>query len=95
MPDKQAERADSHTIRAVIDRIEDNKMAVLMIGEDGKVSIDLPVALLPAGASDGDHLRINITLDADARSRSQDKVREMQERLTKRSGGEGKKEFKL
>lgn len=94
MPDEQAKRADAHTIRAVIDRIEDNKMAVLLVGEE-EVAIDLPADLLPKGASDGDHLRIDITLDRDARATAQDKVRDMQERLTKRSGSEGKKEFKL
>jgi hypothetical protein len=35
----------------------------------------LPVAFLPNGASDGDHLRISITLDKQARAAAEDNVK--------------------
>jgi hypothetical protein len=94
MPDEQAKRDGSQTLRAVIDRIEDNDVAVLLVGDD-EVSVDVPTALLPAGASDGDHLRITITLDQNSRDSAEQRVKEMQERLSKRSDTAGKKEFKL
>lgn len=41
---------------AVLDRIEDG-VAVLLVGP-GEVEVELPVALLPAGARDGDWFRL-------------------------------------
>ena len=87
MSDKeQPEKAASpSSIHAVIDRIEDNGMAVVHIGDDEQTQIDLPVSLLPDGASDGDHLRISITLDAHTRASMQDRIRDLQEELLNRS----------
>ncbi len=82
-------------IHAVIDRIEDNGMAVVLLGEDEKQQIDLPVAFLPDGASDGDHLRITFTLDKQARAATEDRVKKLQDELTKRSGTQDQKDFKL
>ena len=95
MPDEKAKGAGSRTTGAVIDRLEEQRMAVLLAGEDEEHSIDLPVALLPDGATDGDHLRITITLDRPSRDSAEERVRQMQERLAKRSGAEGEKNFKL
>lgn len=94
MPDERAKRDAPRTIRAVIDRIEE-EMAVLSVGDEAEHSIDVPAALLPAGASDGDHLQIRITLDEEARASAEQRIKEMQERLSKRGGAEGKKNFKL
>ncbi len=90
---KQASRDQG--IHAVIDRIEDNGMAVVLLGEDEKQQIDLPVAFLPDGASDGDHLRITFTLDKQARAATEDRVKKLQDELTKRSGTQDQKDFKL
>ena len=87
--DKQ-EHHSSKRIHAVIDRIEDNDMAVILLGDDEKEQIDLPVAFLPEGASDGDHLLITITLDAESRAAGEDQIRSLQERLLKRSGQKSK-----
>ncbi len=84
-----------HAIHAVIDRIEDNGMAVVFFGDDEKQQIDLPVAYLPNGASDGDHLRISITLDKQARAAAEDNVKKLQDELTARSGTQNQKDFKL
>ena len=86
MGDKISENGDrSSSIHAVIDRIEDNDMAVVLLGDDEKDQIDLPVSFLPASATDGDHLRITITLDDESRDAMQDRIRKLQEELLNRS----------
>ena len=86
MSDKLAENGErSSSIHAVIDRTEDNDMAVILLGDDEKYQIDLPVSFLPASATDGDHLRITITLDEESRDAMQDKIRKLQEELLNRS----------
>lgn len=95
MPDDQKKGASSASIHAVIDRIEDNDMAVILLGDDEKDKIDLPVAFLPTDASDGDHLRITIKLDRDSRAAAEDEVKRKQDELEKRSGTKGQKNFKL
>jgi hypothetical protein len=86
MGDKISENGDrSSSIHAVIDRIEDNDMAVVLLGDDEKDQIDLPVSFLPASATDGDHLRITITLDDGSRDAMQDRIRKLQEELLNRS----------
>ncbi|HEY0404689.1 MAG TPA: DUF3006 domain-containing protein [Pyrinomonadaceae bacterium] len=82
-------------ITAVIDRIEDGGVAVLLIDDDAKTQIDLPVALLPEGASDGDHLKITITQERAAREAATERVRKLQEQLTQNSGAQEQKDFKL
>ncbi len=96
MAETEANEGKSKKIRGVIDRIEDNEMAVILIGEDEKNPIDVPVALLPQGARDGDHLSITITLDAESRQKAADRVEAMRERLEKLSGATSEqKDFKL
>jgi hypothetical protein len=91
---------------AVVDRVEDGDMAVLSLG-DGKQTLDLPLSRLPEGTSDGDHLRVTFdgepsektfkraVRDRQSRADAEDRVRKLQERLEKRSGTKGKKDFKL
>lgn len=90
--DEPEKRERSKKIRAEVDRIEDGGTAVIVVGKE---SFDVPTSLLPDGAEGGDHLDITITLDAESRAASEDKVKAMQERLLKKSGTEGKKDFKL
>ena len=85
----------SKRTRAVVDRIEDGGVAVLQVGEDEETKVELPASLLPEGAESGSHLFINVSLDEDSRRASEDRVKAMQERLEKRGGGEGQKNFKL
>ena len=91
--EKKADK--SKRTRAVIDRIEDNRVAVIHVGEDEKTKVELPASLLPEGAEGGSHLVINVSLDEGSRKASEDRVKAMQEKLEKRGGGEGKKSFKL
>jgi hypothetical protein len=98
MPDaeNQKKRVAAKPIHAVVDRIEDGGMAVLLLDDDKKTQVDIPAALLPDGASDGDHLRINITRDGATRAAAEDRIKKLQERLTRTSGGdEEQKDFKL
>jgi hypothetical protein len=93
--DDQSKRVASKQIRAEIDRIEDNKMAVLMVGEDGKTQLDFPLALLPEGADEGDHLRIIIALDKESKDAAADRVKKLQDKLAQAGGAEEQKDFKL
>jgi hypothetical protein len=86
MSDSESENSKhSSSIHAVIDRIEDNDMAVILLGDDENYQIDLPVSFLPTSATDGDHLRITIKLDDESRDSTQDKIRKLQEELLNRS----------
>ena len=93
--DHQPKRASSRQVRAAIDRIEDNEMAVLLVGDDGKTQLDVPVALLPAGASDGDHLRITFSLDKASGDASAARVKNKQDKLAQTGGAQEQKDFKL
>jgi hypothetical protein len=93
--DDQPKRAASKQIRAQINRIEDNDVAVLMVGDDAKTQLDVPLALLPEGAGEGDHLRINISLDKESKDAAADRVKKMQDKLAQAGGSEGQKDFKL
>jgi autonomous glycyl radical cofactor GrcA len=83
------------TINAVIDRIEDGGVAVLLVGDDEKTQIDLPVALLPEGVAGGDHLKITITQERSLREAAEARVKKLQDRLTESSGTQDQKDFKL
>ncbi len=87
--------AASKPIHAVIDRIEDGGMAVVVAGDDEKTKIEIPVSLLPEGASDGDHLRISIALDKGSRAAAETRTRSLQDQLTQQSGTQDQKDFKL
>jgi hypothetical protein len=87
--------AASRQLHAEIDRIEDDKMAVLLIGDRGKTELDVPLSLLPEGASDGDHLRITISLDRESRGAAAERVKRLQDKLAQAGGAEEQKDFKL
>lgn len=83
-------------IHAVIDRIEDGGIAVVVAGDDEKTKMEIPVSLLPEGASDGDHLRISIALDKTSRAAAESRTRSLQDQLTQASGtSPDQKDFKL
>ena len=94
MPEEKRSGKGKRT-RAVVDRIEDGGTAVLHVGEDEGTKVELPASLLPEGAEGGSHLLINVSLDEDSRKASEDRVRALQEKLEKRGGGQGQKNFKL
>lgn len=93
--DNQPKRAASRQLHAAIDRIEDNDMAVLLFGDDEKMQVDVPLSLLPDGASDGDHLRITISIDKESRAAATSRVKKLQDKLTQAGGAQDQKDFKL
>ena len=94
MPDEKGAGKPRRT-RAVIDRVEDGGTAVLLAGEDEAVKLELPAALLPEGAGPGSHLLVTVSLDEDSRRAAEDRIKALQERLDKRGGCDGRKNFKL
>lgn len=95
MPDNRKKDATSASLHAVIDRIEDNDMAVILLGPEEREQLDLPARFLPQGAGEGDHLRITITLDEESRAAAEEEVRRLQDELERRSTTKGQKNFKL
>lgn len=106
----EEERAAGVEVRAVIDRIEDNDVAVLILNDEAKSQLDVPRKQLPEDAnSDGDHLLLKFDVDAESGERTlksiqaapaerhaaADRIKEMQERLARMSGADDKKDFKL
>ena len=106
---EEEKEAQTVEVRAVVDRIEDGDVAVLSLDDEKRSQLDLPLAQLPAGTSDGDHLRLTFALDPDtekrmlkkvaldkrARHAAAERVRRLQEQLEQRSDTQGKKDFKL
>ena len=88
-------RAASKQMRAVIDRIEEDAIAVLLVGDDERTQLDVPVSLLPEGAKDGDHLRVTFTIDRASRDSAKARIKRLQEQLKTESGTQDKKDFKL
>lgn len=105
------ERADGLEVRAVVDRIEDGDVAVLILDDEAKSQLDVPRERLPEDAnSDGDHLLLKFDVDGEtgeraalksikaapaARAAAEDRIKKMQERLARMSGADDKKDFKL
>ncbi|HLL74777.1 MAG TPA: DUF3006 domain-containing protein [Pyrinomonadaceae bacterium] len=93
-------------VSAVVDRVEDGRIAVLSLG-DGKRLLDLPLSRLPEDTADGDHLRLTFdgepseqsltraSKDRRSRDDAEDRIRKLQEGLSHSSGTQGKKDFKL
>ena len=93
--DDQKKRTASKQFHVAIDRIEDNEMDVLLVGDDEKIQIDVPLALLPDGASDGDHVTITISIDEESRAATMSRVKKLQDKLARQSGAPDQKDFKL
>src|SRR5436305_14823085 len=93
--DEQKRAAPSKQIHAAIDRIEDGDMAVLYVGDDEKTQIDIPLSLLPDGVSDGDHLRITVSIDKTSRDAAESRVKSWQEKLAQAAGGTDDTDYKL
>jgi hypothetical protein len=81
-------------LHAAIDRIEAGRYAVVLVGTES-VSIDLPLELLPEGVKPGDHLIIEIAVDEESGKQAENRIRDLQEKLEKRSNLQDKKDFTL
>ena len=72
---------------AVVDRIEDGRHAVLLVGPD-EVELVLDVALLPDGALEGDWLRVGLTADPERTAVRRADVAARMERLRRERGSD-------
>lgn len=73
-------------MKATIDRIE-GELAVLLMGEDGRVKVNMPLVLLPPGSREGDILTISIERDPEATRQAKDRVSGLMEKLKKKGQG--------
>ncbi|ASS77120.1 hypothetical protein CIG75_04590 [Tumebacillus algifaecis] len=64
----------------IIDRFEE---AYAVIEFEGRSTFDLPRSLLPAGAAEGDVLRLAITIDHEETKRRQEQAEAMLQELMK------------
>jgi hypothetical protein len=77
--------------KALLDRIEDDQLAVLLVGEREREFV-VPAARLPAGASVGTWLRVRLegdelleaTIDAVETERAAGRIRDKMDRLRQR-----------
>ncbi len=73
-------------MKAIIDRIE-GKLAVLLMGEDGRIKVNMPLVLLPEGCREGDVLNISIERDPEATRQARERVSSLMEKLKKKGQG--------
>jgi len=71
-------------MKAVIDRIE-GKLAVLLMGDDGSIRVNMPLILLPDGCKEGDILNLTIEKGDKATTEAKERSRALIEKL-KRKG---------
>ena len=70
-------------MKAYVDRIEDGKMAVIVIKGGGEMIV--PVKVLELKVSEGDHLEITITKDEKSKKDTADKIKKLQEELLRKN----------
>jgi len=71
-------------MKATLDRIEGG-IAVLLIRDDERIRIDLPISLLPEGSKEGDILDITIQRDENATGQAKTRTSELIEKLKRKS----------
>jgi len=70
----------------VVDRIEDGRRAVLLVG-GAEVELHVEVALLPPGTREGDWLRLGLTADPELTAARRAAVEARLERIRRTRGG--------
>jgi hypothetical protein len=73
-------------MKAVIDRIE-GKLAVLLMGEDGSLKVNMPLILIPNECKEGDVLDITIKKDEKATVEAIDQSKSLIEKLKRKGQG--------
>ena len=71
---------------AVVDRIEDGRHAVLLVGE-AEVELVVDVARLPDGTAEGDWLRLGLTADPERTAQRRSAIEDRLERIRRTRGG--------
>ncbi|MHB0916102.1 MAG: DUF3006 domain-containing protein [Thermoleophilia bacterium] len=72
------------TDKLYYDRAEGDLAVIIFNGNE----FSMPLALLPPEAREGDYLDLRITIDSAARSRAEDEIAGLQQRLREKNGGE-------
>ena len=73
-------------MKAVIDRIE-GELAVLLMGDEGKIRVNFPFSLLPEGCRESDVLNITIERDPQTTQQTKERISGLMERLKKKNEG--------
>lgn len=66
--------------KATLDRIEED-IAVLLVRDEEKIKINIPLFLLPAGSKEGDILDITITKNIQETETTKERVSNLLEKL--------------
>ena len=70
-------------MKVVIDRIE-GKLAVLLMGENGSIKVNMPLILLPEGCKEGDVLDVSIKKNVKATLAAKNRSKDLIEKLKKK-----------
>lgn len=70
--------------KVTLDRIEEGT-AVLLVRDEEKIKINIPLALLPVGSKEGDILDISITRDVQETEAAKERVSSLLEKLQKKN----------
>ena len=73
-------------MKAVVDRIEDGDLAVLLLGDE-EIQLDLPRRYLPPGTAEGSVLHLTFEKDEQETESRMDQMRERMARLRRKSRG--------
>jgi hypothetical protein len=68
------------SFKVTLDRIEEN-IAVLLVSDEEKIKINIPIILLPSGSKEGDILDIAITRDVQGTDAAKKRVSALLEKL--------------
>ena len=71
------------SVRMIVDRIEDDR-AALVLSDDDKVKLNLPVKLLPEGVKSGDHLDVTFKIDRVSTREVASEVEDLLEKLKRK-----------
>jgi hypothetical protein len=71
-------------LKVTIDRIEEG-IAVLLVRDEEKIKINVPLTLLPVGSKEGDILDIAITRDVQETEAAKERVSSLLEKLQKKN----------
>jgi hypothetical protein len=75
-------------MKAVIDRIE-GKLAVILMGEEGSIKVNMPLILLPEGCKGGDVLDIEIRKNEKATVEAKGRTKNLIEKLKQKGLDKG------
>ena len=72
------------TIGIIVDRIEDG-LAALVLSDDEKVKLNLPVDRLPKGVKSGDHLKVTFEIDRESTGKVATEVDNLLDKLKRKN----------